>query len=93
MFTTPVQVSLSREPTNQRTVIELVASDRPGMLFQIGKAFEQCNVTLQNAKISTIGERAEDVFFVTTQDNTPLDDEQSERLGAALRKALAEPDN
>jgi [protein-PII] uridylyltransferase len=93
MFTTPVQVSLSHDPMNQRTVIELVASDRPGMLFQIGKVLEANDVTLQNAKIATIGERAEDVFFVTTEQNTPLDDAQSERLQKALQDALSEPKN
>jgi len=31
------------------------------------------------------------VFFVTTRDNRPLEAEHAERLGAALREALAEP--
>ena len=90
MFLTRVQVSISREPNNQRTVIELVAGDRPGLLFQIGKVFERRRVALQNAKIATIGERAEDVFFVTTQDNEPLDAEHCASLEAALRSALSE---
>ncbi|WP_428101725.1 [protein-PII] uridylyltransferase [Candidatus Rariloculus sp.] len=90
MFLTQVQVSISREPNNQRTVIELVAGDRPGLLFQVGKVFERRRVTLQNAKIATIGERAEDVFFVTTQDNEPLDAEHCASLEAALRSVLSE---
>src|SRR5690606_7237517 len=91
MFTTPVQVSTSRDPLNQRTVLELVAGDRPGLLFQVAKVFEQLGVVLQTAKIATVGERAEDVFFVTTRDNRPLEAEHADRLGAALREALAEP--
>lgn len=90
MFSTPVQVGISLDPTNERTVIELVASDRPGLLFQVGKVFEQQNVLLQNAKIATIGERAEDVFFVTTEDNSPLGEELSESLRQALQDALSE---
>ena len=88
MFSTPVQIAISRDPLNQRTVIELVAGDRPGLLFQVAKVFEQERVALQNAKIATVGERAEDVFFVTTVDNQPLDDAQFERLGKALREGL-----
>ena len=41
MFSTPVQITISRDPLNQRTVIELVAGDRPGLLFQVAKVFEQ----------------------------------------------------
>ena len=93
MFSTPVQISLSKDPENQRTVIELVAGDRPGLLLQVAKILEQQEVALQNAKIATIGERAEDVFFVTTADQRPLDDVQSERLGKALREGLSENRN
>jgi [protein-PII] uridylyltransferase len=90
MFSTPVQIAISRDPMNQRTVIELVAGDRPGLLFQIAKVLEQQDIALQNAKIATIGERAEDVFFVTTTDNQPLDEAHCERLGSALRTALSD---
>ena len=44
----------------------------------------------KNAKVATVGERAEDVFFVTTIDRQPLDDAQSESLGKALREGLAD---
>ncbi|HET7130781.1 MAG TPA: [protein-PII] uridylyltransferase [Gammaproteobacteria bacterium] len=90
MFSTPVQIAISRDPQNPRSIIELVAGDRPGLLFQVAKVFDQERVALQNAKILTIGERAEDVFFVTTTEHKPLDDAQSERLDKALREALAD---
>jgi [protein-PII] uridylyltransferase len=90
MFSTPVQVAATNDAVNERTVIELVAGDRPGLLLQVAKVFEQEHVALQNAKIATIGERAEDVFFVTTEDtNEPLDEAHRERLGARLREAVA----
>ena len=90
MFSTPVQISITLDETNQRTVIELVAGDRPGLLFQVGQIFERFEIALQNAKIATIGERAEDVFFVTTADNEPLSRELGEQLGEALREGLTE---
>jgi [protein-PII] uridylyltransferase len=89
MFSTPVQVTISQDPLNRRTVIELVAGDRPGLLFQVAKVFAQERVALQNAKVATIGERAEDVFFVTTADHQPLDDATCDQLGKALRESLA----
>jgi [protein-PII] uridylyltransferase len=90
MFSTPVQVTISRDGKNARTIVELVAGDRPGLLFQIAKIFDQERVALQNAKILTVGERAEDVFFVTTPTRQPLDDASAERLGLALREGLAD---
>ena len=90
MFSTPVQISLSRDPTQPRTVLDLVASDRPGLLFQVGKVFEELGIQLQNAKIATLGERAEDVFFISTASNEPLDEDACKALSAALESQLAE---
>jgi [protein-PII] uridylyltransferase len=90
MFSTPVQITISQDGANPRTIIELVAGDRPGLLFQIAKIFDQHQVALQNAKIMTVGERAEDVFFVTNGAHQPLDEATCERLGKALREGLAD---
>jgi [protein-PII] uridylyltransferase len=92
MFSTTVQVGVSQDPENQRTVMELVTGDRPGLLFQLGQIFEELGVDLQNAKITTLGERAEDVFFITTGDSRPLDDETSKRLVRAVEKTLSRPE-
>ncbi len=44
---------------------------------------------MQNAKIATLGERVEDVFFVTDADNQPLSDPQlCLRLQQAIIKEL-----
>jgi [protein-PII] uridylyltransferase len=93
MFATPVQIAISEDASNSRTVVELVASDRPGLLFQVAKVFDQQRVALQNAKIATIGERAEDVFFVTNAERQPLDAAGAARLETALRQSLADSPN
>ncbi len=93
MFSTRVQITTSRDPSNPRTIVELVAGDRPGLLFEVAKIFAQESVALQNAKIATVGERAEDVFFVTNAEHQPLDDASAERLDKALREGLADPRN
>ena len=71
-FQTPTRVSFSDDSGNARTVMEVIAADRPGLLSVIGWALADCKVRLQNAKIATFGERAEDVFFVTDAANRPL---------------------
>ena len=93
MFSTAVQVSVSQDPVNNRTVLELVAADRPGLLLQVGKIFEEQRVALHNAKIATLGERAEDVFFVTTLNYRRLDESRCDRLVEAIESTLSSPAN
>ena len=91
MFSTPVQISMTSDPANHRTVVELVAADRPGLLFEACQVLEQMGVELLNAKIATIGESAEDVFFVTNKNNEPLTEADELALKSALEEALTEP--
>ena len=91
MFSTPVGISFSNDSANSRTVLELVAGDRPGLLSQVGQVLRTEGVDLQNAKIMTVGERAEDVFFITTQAGQPLAEEAQQALKQALLAALADP--
>ncbi|HEX9582941.1 MAG TPA: [protein-PII] uridylyltransferase [Gammaproteobacteria bacterium] len=85
-FSIPTQVHFGTDADKGRTVMEVVARDRPGLLARIGWALADQKVRLQNAKIGTIGERAEDVFFVSDSRNRPLD---PARFGA-IRKAVME---
>jgi len=89
-FTIPTQVIFQPDPYNDRTVMEVISSDRPGLLSQIGKALQECDVRLQNAKIATLGARVEDIFFVTDAENHPLHDAaQMERLRQRIVELLA----
>jgi [protein-PII] uridylyltransferase len=73
-FAFPTQVTLSNDRLNQRTVIEVITPDRPGLLARIGQVLLEHRVRLTNAKIATLGERVEDVFFVTDDTGEPLHD-------------------
>ena len=88
MFTTPTQVNFSLDERNGRTILELVAADRPGLLSEVGKAFKAEDVVIDGAKIMTIGERAEDVFYVTGADGQPLADAARDRVKEAIVLAL-----
>jgi [protein-PII] uridylyltransferase len=69
--------------------MEIIVSDRPGILLQIGAALEKQGIAIQNAKISTIGERAEDVFFITTESNEPLSEAECASLESELQSVLS----
>ena len=55
-------------------MVEVVAPDRPGLLARIGGIFLEFNLAVVNAKIITLGERIEDVFFITDVNGQPLSD-------------------
>ena len=88
MFTTPTQVTFSADTENGRTILEVVAGDRPGLLSEIGKVLWDQRVELHGAKIMTVGERAEDVFYVTDELSRPLDAARCATLAEALQRAL-----
>ena len=88
MFTTPTQITWGDDDRNQRTVLELVASDRPGLLSEMGKVFVREKIQLLGARIVTVGERAEDVFYVADIAERALDGPTRARVEAALKAAL-----
>jgi [protein-PII] uridylyltransferase len=88
LFSTPTRIGYSEDRANGRTVVELVAADRPGLLCEVGKAFMACGVSLRAAKIMTVGERAEDVFYVTTLAGEMLDEAARAELDRQLKTRL-----
>ena len=87
-FTIPVEVNFTRDASNRRTVMEVIAADRPGLLARIGWALADARVRIRNAKIATFGERAEDVFYVTDTHNQPLADARLGEVYRGVRAAL-----
>ena len=88
LFNTTTQIHVSIDERNQRSVLEIVAGDRPGLLCDIGKVMMEERINLLAAKVMTVGERAEDVFYVCDSSQRPLEAETAERLIARLREAL-----
>ena len=88
MFSTPTQVNFSVDNKNGRTILELVAADRPGLLSEVGKVFRAERVALNGAKIMTVGERAEDVFYITGADGGLLEEATCTRVQEGLVRAL-----
>ncbi|MDN2662890.1 [protein-PII] uridylyltransferase [Psychromonas sp. 14N.309.X.WAT.B.A12] len=77
-------------PTRRkRTQIEVVAFDAPGILANIGTVFVEHGLMLDTAKITTIGERAEDLFIVSTVEGDALTKEQEDALKTSLMYELS----
>jgi [protein-PII] uridylyltransferase len=65
--------------------MEVVTRDQPGVLARIAMALVECKAQVLNAKIATFGERAEDIFYITDENNRPI--ESAEQLNK-LRETI-----
>ena len=66
-FVMPTQVALTTEPGARTSTLRVVASDRPGLLATLGGLFEELDISVRRARITTLGERVEDVFEITNR--------------------------
>ncbi len=90
-FQVETQVSMSNDPVMQRTVLEVIAADRPGLLARMGAIFAEFGAQMQGAKILTEGERVSDIFFILDANGQPFSDaEQCHKLKDAIIHGLEE---
>jgi [protein-PII] uridylyltransferase len=47
-------------------VLSIVAADRPGLLYGVARTLARYRISLQTARINTLGDRAEDVFLLSS---------------------------
>jgi [protein-PII] uridylyltransferase len=88
-FTMPTRTSLATDINSNTSVLEVITPDRPGLLARIACVFAEFGLRIHNAKIATLGERVEDVFFVTDQACNPLSDPAfCEELQSEIREQL-----
>ncbi|HCM05122.1 MAG TPA: [protein-PII] uridylyltransferase [Oceanospirillales bacterium] len=73
-FQLPTQVTLSNDPIMKRTLVEVTASDRPGLLARMGEFFMTHDLLMHSAKIMTEGECISDIFYISDSDDNPISD-------------------
>lgn len=80
------EVSISSDEKGTHFILSLIAADRPGLLYTVADTLAEHGANLQTAKITTLGERAEDVFLISggdlrdTNNRIRLETELMERL-------------
>ena len=88
-FTMKTKVTLRNDSETDTSVLQVITPDRPGLLAHIANIFSRFDLVLYNAKISTLGERVEDTFYLMTQNNQPIDDEAlGEKIKQTIRNEL-----
>ncbi|HWV14945.1 MAG TPA: [protein-PII] uridylyltransferase [Cellvibrio sp.] len=86
-FSMPTRTLMSTDTLHNCSVLEVISPDRPGLLASIGRIFMQFDLQLLNAKITTLGERVEDVFFIVDGKGQPIEDQQ---LAEDLQREICE---
>ena len=80
-------VQTDNEYSQHSTLIEIIAQDRPGLLYDISSTMAELGCNIEVAIIDTQGQTATDVFHVTCA-GTKLDREHQKKIQAALLEQL-----
>lgn len=64
----PQLVKIDNDSSDSRTIFDVFAMDRPGLLYTLTKALYDMNVSIDMAKISTHFDQVIDVFYVQEHD-------------------------
>ena len=71
-FKVPTSITFTDNEDIGHTTMEIVSQDQPGLLYHVSLALLECKIRLVSAKVSTVGEKAEDTFFISDRDGLPV---------------------
>lgn len=69
------------------TLLELKTMDMPGLLSRVGQVLSELDIRVHHAIISTLGEQAEDTFYITTRNGHRI---MRQKAQDEIREALIE---
>ena len=88
-FVIPAEVTLDTVPGARTSTLRVIASDRPGLLAALGGIFAELDISVRSARITTLGERVEDVFEITNRAGRAITHPgHAQTIGEAIRERL-----
>ena len=86
------RIELRTRRNGRSSVLALVCPDRPGLLADIAGVLRAQRLRVHDARIATFGERAEDLFEITGEDNRPVADESRRQALLDALHACLDPE-
>lgn len=87
-FNVPTTINFEFNDASAQHILSLQTLDQPGLLARVGQVFLQQSIEVHAARITTLGERAEDMFYISDQNDAPLSEVKRDALKAALVEGL-----
>jgi [protein-PII] uridylyltransferase len=84
-FRVATRVDFDNDEKGGRTRLSLVCSDQPGLLAKVAQVLRRQRLRVHDARIATFGERVEDFFLLSDEQDRPIVDE---KLLESLRSDL-----
>jgi len=84
-----IEINWLNSADKKYSTVEINCPDQSGILASIGKVFAKNALNLQDARLTTLGERVEDLFFVTDASGMRIDDDEvSGKISLELKTEL-----
>ena len=91
-FSVEPEVVINNVTSDKLTMIEVSGLDRPGLLYDLTSAIADLNLDIGSAHVTTFGEKAVDVFYVTDLTGKKITAEQRQKkIRDRLLEVLAQP--
>ena len=78
-FIKPIEITFLNSPGKSYSTLEINCPDQPGILACVGKVLAENDINLQDARITTLGERVEDLFFITDGNGAAIEQDELEK--------------
>lgn len=88
-FDVATTINFEFNDASNQHIMSLETLDQPGLLARVGQVFLQQQIEVHAARITTLGERAEDMFYISDQNDQALSADKLDTLKAALITSLS----
>ncbi|MGO3119324.1 MAG: [protein-PII] uridylyltransferase [Moraxellaceae bacterium] len=88
-FEVTTVINFEFNEASDQHVMSLETLDQPGLLARVGQVFLEEKIEVHAARITTLGERAEDMFYISDHNDKPLSTDRLDSLKAALLTSLS----
>ncbi len=88
-FEVKTVINFEFNEASDQHIMSLETLDQPGLLARVGQVFLQQKIEVHAARITTLGERAEDMFYISDQNDEPLSTDRLDSLKSALIESLS----